>query len=116
MTGLLSVQEVARLLHLHEMTVRRYIRQGRLKAVKVGGRVRVRPEDLELFMKPIDREKQASCIAIPSLVKPTAAELTRRRALAKEVLRLRDEMGPIDITADELVRLGRGESTLDDRA
>jgi excisionase family DNA binding protein len=49
---LLTVADVARLCHLHEVTVRRHIAAGRLVSVRVGGGVRVRREDLEAFIKP----------------------------------------------------------------
>lgn len=52
MSELLTVEEVARALHLHKMTVRRHIGEGRLKAVRVGRRIRIRSEDLESFIEP----------------------------------------------------------------
>jgi len=48
-------------------------------------------------------------IAVLVPVPPTPQEIARRKALAQEVLRLREEMEPLDITDDELVRLGRTE-------
>lgn len=38
---LYSVSQVAILLKIHPLTVRRYIKEGKLRAVKVGGNVRV---------------------------------------------------------------------------
>ena len=56
MDGLMTVEEVARLLRLNQVTIRRYIRSGRLKAVRVGGRIRMRLEDVEQFARPIQRD------------------------------------------------------------
>ena len=56
MDGLMTVEEVARLLRLNQVTIRRYIRSGRLKAVQVGGRIRMRREDVEQFARPIQRD------------------------------------------------------------
>jgi excisionase family DNA binding protein len=53
MDGLLSVKQVAFILKVHPLSVRRYIKQGRLKAVKVGGNVRVRDKDLQEFHKEL---------------------------------------------------------------
>lgn len=45
-----SVEQVADLLGLHVKTVRNYVRDGRLKAVRVGKRYRISREDLEGFL------------------------------------------------------------------
>ena len=44
---LFSVDQVARLLKLHVRTVRGYVRDGRLKAVRIGKQYRIAREDLE---------------------------------------------------------------------
>lgn len=53
MDGLLSVKQVAFILKVHPLSVRRYIKQGRLKAVKIGGNVRIRDKDLQEFHKEL---------------------------------------------------------------
>jgi len=45
-----SVEQVADLLGLHVKTVRNYVRDGRLKAVRVGKQYRISREDLEGFL------------------------------------------------------------------
>ncbi len=44
-----SVEQVADLLGLHVKTVRSYVRDGRLKAVRIGKQYRIAREDLEAF-------------------------------------------------------------------
>ena len=44
---LYSVEQVADLLGLHVKTVRNYVREGRLKAVRIGKQYRIAREDLE---------------------------------------------------------------------
>ena len=46
---LYSVEQVADLLGLHVRTVRNYVRDGRLKAVRIGKQYRIASEDLEAF-------------------------------------------------------------------
>jgi excisionase family DNA binding protein len=46
---LFSVEQVATKLGLHVRTVRNYVRDGRLKAVRIGKQYRVTAEDLEAF-------------------------------------------------------------------
>ena len=45
---LLSVNEAAERLGVSHMTVRRLIENGSLRASKIGGQIRIRPDDLEL--------------------------------------------------------------------
>ena len=44
-----SVDQVAEILKLHQRTIRRYIRGGKLKATKVGKEWRITQQDLNLF-------------------------------------------------------------------
>jgi excisionase family DNA binding protein len=50
---LLTVNQVAERLQVHQMSVRRWIKGGRLPGVRVGTRtIRVREEDLDAFKRP----------------------------------------------------------------
>ena len=51
--NLLSVKQVAFMLKVHPLTIRRYINEKRLKAVKVGGNIRISENDLQDFHKDI---------------------------------------------------------------
>ncbi|WP_020580089.1 helix-turn-helix domain-containing protein [Actinopolymorpha alba] len=46
---LYSVEQVAERLGLHVRTIRNYVREGRLKAVRIGKQYRIAHEDLEAF-------------------------------------------------------------------
>lgn len=50
MSQLLTVEAVAEILTVHTRTVRRYIKEGRLKAQKTGGQWRVLSDNLKDFM------------------------------------------------------------------
>lgn len=52
--ALLTVEQVAHVLDMHPKTIRRYIRDGILEAVKVGGQWREKAEDLGVFMDSSD--------------------------------------------------------------
>jgi excisionase family DNA binding protein len=58
MNNLLSVKQVAFILRVHPLTVRRYIRDKKLKAVKVGGNIRVDENALQDFHKDIANAEQ----------------------------------------------------------
>jgi excisionase family DNA binding protein len=72
----LTVKEVAAIYKVNEITVRRHIRSGKLRAVKVGGRVRVRKEDAEALAQPVQVQWHLN-IDIPE---PTPEEIARRQA------------------------------------
>lgn len=47
----MNVKQVAFILKVHPLTIRRYIRSGKLKAVRVGGNVRIKESSLADFNK-----------------------------------------------------------------
>lgn len=49
MDTLLSVKQVAFIFRVHPLTIRRYIKNGKLKAVRVGGNVRIKESDVQNF-------------------------------------------------------------------
>lgn len=50
---LYTVEQTALILKVHPLTIRRYIKTGRLKAVKVGGNIRVPQSEIDNFSKAI---------------------------------------------------------------
>ena len=48
---LLTTEEIAAILSVHPRTVMRWLREGKLKGLKVGRLWRVRLEDLEAFIR-----------------------------------------------------------------
>ena len=57
--NLYSAEQVAELLNLHVKTVRRYVRDGRLRAKRIGKEYRITHADLEAFagdMRPPEKE------------------------------------------------------------
>lgn len=58
--NLLSVNQVAFILRVHPLTIRRYIKEKRLKAIKVGGNIRIEENVLQDFHKEITPQTQES--------------------------------------------------------
>ena len=56
-SDILTIGQVAELLHLHPMTVYRLAKQGKLPGFKVGGRWRFRKEAMDVWM--VDRVQVA---------------------------------------------------------
>lgn len=70
MDNLLNVNQVAFILKVHPLTIRRYIKEGRLKAVKVGGNVRIKESELADF-----NSKEIK----PGLKEPTSPFITPKQ-------------------------------------
>lgn len=65
MENLLNVNQAAFILKVHPLSVRRYIREKKLKAVKAGGNVRIKESDLLEFNReytPVVRNEQNALI------------------------------------------------------
>ena len=83
---LYSVEQVAERLGLHVKTVRHYVREGRLKAVRIGKQYRIAREDLEAMTghperppEPVRRERHvevSSIVEIDAISPETANRLT----------------------------------------
>lgn len=83
---LYSVEQVAERLGLHVKTVRSYVREGRLKAVRIGKQYRIAREDLETLTgrpepppEPVRRHRHvevSSIVEIDAISPETANRLT----------------------------------------
>ena len=82
-----SLEQVAELLGLHVRTVRSYVRNGRLKAVRIGKQYRVAREDLERIAGPQDsrtplaQHRQAevsSVVQVDAVTQETASRIIDR--------------------------------------
>lgn len=68
-----TVAQVAEMLKMHEKTLQRYIREGKLRAVKVGKAWRITGHDLSLFtqnhkLTDADKEKANKKIMVSSVI------------------------------------------------
>jgi excisionase family DNA binding protein len=51
MDNFLNVNQVAFILKVHPLTIRRYLKEGKLKAIRVGGNIRIKESQLNEFNK-----------------------------------------------------------------
>jgi excisionase family DNA binding protein len=106
---LLTIREAAARLKVSAVTIKRYLKQGRLRAYRVGPRaIRLRREDVEHLPLPTGRE----ATAVPAkrwlqIVPPSKEELARRKAVVEAILAHRQERSIAPLTTAELVRLSR---------
>lgn len=57
MDNLFNVTQTAYILKVHPLTIRRYIKEGKLKAIKAGGNIRIKESDLQEFNKDFSPNK-----------------------------------------------------------
>lgn len=62
MENLFNVNQAAFILKVHPLTVRRYIKEGVLKAIKVGGNVRIKESSLQSFARDFTPRQDTSPI------------------------------------------------------
>jgi excisionase family DNA binding protein len=63
-----TVEQIAQMLQMHPKTVQRYIREGRLRAVKVGKGWRVNGHDLSVFTESVPAQDGETPTAVVSCV------------------------------------------------
>ena len=60
-----TINQTAIVLKVHPLTVRRYIKEGKLKAYRVGGNIRISVNDLRAFMQNFIARHRHSRPSIP---------------------------------------------------
>jgi excisionase family DNA binding protein len=71
MEDLLTVKQVAILLKVHPLTIRRYINEGKLTALRVAGNVRISHQELQNFSQTYSpKEKQSKPQTVISTSEP----------------------------------------------
>ena len=107
---LLTVDEVAKLLKISPITVRRHIASGDLPAVRAGRAVRVRRDSAESFLRPFAQAFTIETERARLLAPPTPEELARRREAVDRAIRRQKALGSRPgPSAVELIRMAREE-------
>ena len=84
MENLFNVNQAAFILKVHPLTVRRYIKEGVLKAVKIGGNVRIKESNLQAFSRDFTpRQDIASISPFRKSVNISAKKFTNADPLLK---------------------------------
>jgi len=87
---LYSVEQVAQRLGLHVRTIRNYVRDGRLKAVRIGKQYRIAREDLEAFTgtaaAALEVDQQTRHVEASSIVHIDAVDRTTADRISTHVI------------------------------
>jgi excisionase family DNA binding protein len=73
MENLLNVKQAAFILKVHPLSIRRYIREKKLKAVKAAGNVRIKESDLLEFNKEYSTMKTDTPSPIKTKLRPAVS-------------------------------------------
>ncbi len=109
-SDLLTVREAAQLLKVSTMTIKRWLKQGRLVAYHVGPRaLRIKQEDLQDLLRPATASEASMKQEQRPFSPPPKEEIARRQALVATIQAKREERVITPLTAAELVRRSREE-------
>ncbi len=64
-----TVAQAAVVLKVHPLTVRRYIKEGKLKASRAGGNVRINVSDIKNFVQDFMASQQTTKVRVASVTK-----------------------------------------------
>ena len=92
METLFNVNQVAFILKVHPLTVRRYVKEGVLKAIKIGGNVRIKESSLQLFSRDFTPRQDIS----PTLFKRTANTTVKKFTNADPLLKMQGRAATVD--------------------
>jgi excisionase family DNA binding protein len=114
-SDLLTIKEAAAALKVSPITIKRYLKQGRLPAYQVGPRaIRIRRDDLERVLTPTQKGSVAPMkreSALSARARLNEEDIERRKAIVAKILANREERNIAPLTTAELVRQSREEGT-----
>lgn len=83
MENLFNVNQAAFILKVHPLTVRRYIKEGVLKAIKIGGNVRIKESSLQAFSRDFTPRQETASISPFKKMSTTVKKFTNADPLLK---------------------------------
>jgi excisionase family DNA binding protein len=92
MVEYMTVREVANSLRVSPITVRRYIKSGRLRAVRVGHGVRISADSVEALAVPMSPDAAEKVFTLEDPIWAVIADIERETV---------DDGGPTDVSADK---------------
>lgn len=94
MENLFNVNQAAFILKVHPLTVRRYIKEGVLKAVKIGGNVRIKEGQLQAFARDFTPRQDSNPI---TPFRRTTKEATKKFTNADPLLKMQGRAATVEI-------------------
>lgn len=94
MENLFNVNQAAFILKVHPLTVRRYIKEGVLKAVKIGGNIRIKESQLQAFSRDFTPRQE---IAPTTPFRRTASTTIKKFTNADPLLKMQGRAATVEI-------------------
>lgn len=94
MDNLFNINQVAFILKVHPLTVRRYIKEGVLKAVKIGGNIRVRESQLQIFTRDFTPRNEADS---PTIFRKTSSTSSKKFTNADPLLKMQGRAATVEL-------------------
>ena len=103
---LYSVEQVANRLGLHVRTIRNYVRDGRLKAVRIGKQYRITREDLEAFTgapaAAVDIDRSSRHVEASSIVHIDAVDRATADRVSTHILGALNQPEAVHLKAETI--------------
>jgi excisionase family DNA binding protein len=93
MENLYNVNQAAFILKVHPLTVRRYIKEGVLKAVKIGGNVRIKESQLQAFSRDFTPRQE---VTISSPFRKSSNITTKKFTNADPLLKMQGRAATVE--------------------
>ena len=93
MENLFNVNQAAFILKVHPLTVRRYIKEGVLKAIKIGGNVGIRESQLQAFSRDFTPRQDVS---LTSPFRRVPSTTVKRFTNADPLLKMQGRAATVD--------------------
>lgn len=108
---ILTPEQVAQILQVHPFTVLKFIKQGKLKASKLGRVYRIRESDLEGFLDQTSSRESKSSEELPKLVKKSKNKNKTTLIKSIEPNDLADATPEPEITVTKVEMIETGKSS-----
>lgn len=93
MENLFNVNQAAFILKVHPLTVRRYIKEGVLKAVKIGGNIRIKESQLQAFSRDFTPRQD---VTNPTPFKKSATTSVKKFTSADPLLKMQGRAATVE--------------------
>lgn len=93
MENLFNVNQAAFILKVHPLTVRRYIKEGVLKAVKIGGNIRIKESQMQAFSRDFTPRQD---ISLTSPFKRSASITVKKFTNADPLLKMQGRAATVE--------------------
>lgn len=94
MENLFNVNQAAFIIKVHPLTIRRYIKEGVLKAVKIGGNIRIKESSLQSFSRDFTPRQETTTMLFK---KNSTNKQTKKFTSADPLLKMQGRAATVEL-------------------